>query len=191
MRPRAEKRLPADLEQVAERLRDRRPEASPTDLHRMKARAMSQAEAHRSGPARRPNARPRLVSVVVVAGLLLGGTGGVIAATGGVPGSGSDNGSAGVAQYESPQSGVLGETQGAVPGGSQGARGGGSQDESNESASSTQGVAAGSVASDASSGSGSGELAFTGLDLGVLVAVALALLVASFAVRRLSGPPRR
>ena len=91
------KRLPPDLEQVAERLREERPEASPLDLDRIKTMAIQRAA--ESAPKKGLVMKSRLVSVLVAAGILVGGTGGVMAATGGIPGSGHSSNSSSKDQY--------------------------------------------------------------------------------------------
>ena len=48
--------------------------------------------------------KSRLASILVVAGLLVGGTSGVLAATGGIPGSGGNSNSAANSQYCPPSS---------------------------------------------------------------------------------------
>ena len=91
------KRLPRDLEQIGERLREERPEASPLDLDRIKTLAIQRAAAN--APMKGHGMKPRLVSVLVAAGILVGGAGGVMAATGGVPGSGHSSSSSSNDQY--------------------------------------------------------------------------------------------
>jgi hypothetical protein len=91
------KRLPRDLEQIAERLREERPEASPLDLDRIKTMAIRRAA--ESAPRKGHLMKSRLVSVLVAAGILVGGAGGVMAATGGVPGSGHSSDSSSKDQY--------------------------------------------------------------------------------------------
>jgi len=91
------KRLPQDLEQIAERLREERPETSPLDLDRIKTLAIRRAAAN--APMKGHGMKPRLVSVLVAAGILVGGAGGVMAATGGVPGSGHSSSSSSNDQY--------------------------------------------------------------------------------------------
>jgi hypothetical protein len=48
--------------------------------------------------------KSRLASILVVTGLVVGGTSGVLAATGGVPGSGGGSSSASKSQYCPPSS---------------------------------------------------------------------------------------
>jgi hypothetical protein len=95
-------RLPPDLERVAERLREERPEASPLDLDRIKTRAISQAA--KSPPMKGPLMKSRLVSILVAAGILFAGAGGVMAATGGIPGNAGSTSSAAKGQYCPPNS---------------------------------------------------------------------------------------
>ena len=68
-----------DMEDVVQRLRDERPEASPLELDRAKTSAMARP---RSGSGARFGAR-RLVVASLTVGLMAAGTGGVLAAGGG------------------------------------------------------------------------------------------------------------
>jgi hypothetical protein len=87
-------RLPNDLEQIATRLRTERAEASGLDLDRIKTRAMAQATSSRpKGIA----LRSRTTAVFLSLALMVGGTGGVMAAKGG---NGKSQGSAGNSQYK-------------------------------------------------------------------------------------------
>jgi len=85
--------LPADLADVAHRLRDERPQASPLELDRMKLQARSRA---RRRTARRESVmRSRLaITSMLVVGVLMSGAGAGLAVSG-VSGSGSS----GDAQY--------------------------------------------------------------------------------------------
>jgi len=83
-----------DLEGVAQRLGDERPQASPLELDQIKRTAMSRAKAATGG---RPFGARRLAVAGLTAGLLAAGTGGVIAGTSG----GGTGGNAAVAQYSS------------------------------------------------------------------------------------------
>ena len=68
------------------RLREERPEASALELDRIKQRAIAQAARPARASIIRPKGMPmksKLVAFFAMLGLLLGGTGGVIAATGG------------------------------------------------------------------------------------------------------------
>jgi hypothetical protein len=67
-----------ELEGVAQRLRNERPEANPLDLDRIKTTAMSRAK---SGARRGAGAR-RLATAGLTVGLMAAGTGGVIASVG-------------------------------------------------------------------------------------------------------------
>jgi hypothetical protein len=75
--------LPHELQDVARRLREQRPEASPLELDRIKLRAMAGA---RTSRAKGSAVKSRLIVALATVGLMAGGTGGVIAAKGGVPG---------------------------------------------------------------------------------------------------------
>jgi hypothetical protein len=86
-----EDRLPDDITDVARLLRDQRSEASALELDRMKQRARSQAL--RSSRTKGNLLKSRLTVALLSLGLMAGGTGGVIAAAGGVPGP-PDNGAA-------------------------------------------------------------------------------------------------
>jgi hypothetical protein len=101
--------LPAELEQFGEGLRDERPQASALELDRIKTRAMAQAARAASARAKGPFMKARVASILVVLGLVMGGTGGVLAATGGVPGSGGSSGSASNDQYCPPSSNDAGK----------------------------------------------------------------------------------
>jgi hypothetical protein len=84
MSQRDRKRLPEELGEIAERLRDQRPEATPIELDRIKLRAM---RSRRPGLiSRKGNGfmRKPALSLVLVIGMLGGGTG-ALAAVGGVP----------------------------------------------------------------------------------------------------------
>ena len=79
-----------EMEGVAKRLRDERPEASPLELDRIKTTAMSRAK---SGARGRVGSR-RLAVAGLTAGLLVATTGGVLAW-----GGGGSSGNAAVTQY--------------------------------------------------------------------------------------------
>jgi hypothetical protein len=96
--------LLAELRELGERLRDERPKPSPLELDRIKTRAMKQASRVASPRMKGAPMKSRLVSILVVAGLLVGGTSGVLAATGGIPGSGAGSSSAAKTQYCPPSS---------------------------------------------------------------------------------------
>jgi hypothetical protein len=93
-----DERLPDDLREVADRLRAEREQASPTELDGIKLRAMARASRGRgSGQRKGSLMRPKLVSMLLVLGLVVsGGTAGVIA---GGPGGGGGN-SAGKSEYK-------------------------------------------------------------------------------------------
>jgi len=81
-----------EMEGVAKRLRDERPEASPLELDQIKTTAMSRAK---SGTRGRVGTR-RLAVAGLTAGLLIATTGGVLAAS---EGGGGQSGNAAIAQY--------------------------------------------------------------------------------------------
>jgi hypothetical protein len=113
MRQTNEDRLPPDLERLAAQLRAERPEASPLDLDAIKTRAIRHAAA--SAPTKGRLMKSRLVSILVAGGVLLGGAGGVMAATGGIPGNAGPS-SAAKSQYCPPSSPSPGKPKG-QPGG--------------------------------------------------------------------------
>ena len=83
-------RIPQDLSEIAELLHSRRPEAGPLELDRIKLRAMQQAKPARRRPARQFGKgkgfmRSRVVGLLLVTGLLGGGTGAMAAAGGPTP----------------------------------------------------------------------------------------------------------
>jgi hypothetical protein len=80
-----------ELEGVAQRLRDERPQANPLDLDRIKTTAMSRAKA---GSRRGRVGARRLAVASLTVGLLAAGTGGVLAGQ-----SGKSGGNAASAQY--------------------------------------------------------------------------------------------
>ena len=83
-----------ELEGVAQRLRNERPQASPLELDRIKTTAMSRAQAG----ARRGGASARRFAIAgLTVGLMAAGTGGVLASVG----SDSTHGNAATAQYGS------------------------------------------------------------------------------------------
>jgi len=86
-----------ELEGVAQRLRDERPQASPLDLDRIKTTAMARAKSGAKGG--RAGAR-RLAVAGLTVGLLVATTGGVLAGEGGHgKDKGSGGGNAANAQY--------------------------------------------------------------------------------------------
>ncbi|MEA2369394.1 MAG: hypothetical protein QOH38_2112 [Thermoleophilaceae bacterium] len=85
--------LPVELQEVAERLRKERPEASALDLDRIKTRAMATAATSRpKGFA----LKSRGIAAFLTLALMAAGTGGVIAGGG----NGNGNGSASNSQYK-------------------------------------------------------------------------------------------
>jgi len=77
-----------ELEGVAQRLRNERPEASPLQLDQIKTSAMSRAKA---GTSRHKAGARRLATAGLTIGLLAAGTGGVIAGGDGQHGGGGGN----------------------------------------------------------------------------------------------------
>jgi hypothetical protein len=98
--PHKEERFADDLQEVADVLRDQRPELDPLALDAVKLRAMSRA--HRSTSSRQKGffMRSRLTTVLTIAFLSLG-TGGALAWVGGedLGLGGHDGGSASFNQY--------------------------------------------------------------------------------------------
>lgn len=88
-----------DLEDVAQRLRENRPEASALELDHIKMRAMAKAASSRP---RGTVLKTRLLAALASLALMAGATGGVIAAQGG---NGNGNGNAAKGQYGSPGKG--------------------------------------------------------------------------------------
>jgi hypothetical protein len=86
-------RLPAELHDVAERLRAERPQASGLELDRIKMRAMAKS---RSSRPKGIALRSRTMAALLTVALMAAGTGGVIAGGNG----GNGNGSAGNSQYK-------------------------------------------------------------------------------------------
>ena len=80
--------LPDELQDVARRLREQRPEASGLELDRIKLRAMSSR-------SKGSVVKSRLIVALCTVGLMAGGTSGVIAAKGG----NGNGGSAAESQY--------------------------------------------------------------------------------------------
>src|SRR5688572_21922577 len=155
--------LTGDLEAVARRLRDGRPEITELELDRIKRRAISQASAAAGSwaPKKGLFMKPRIaVALVLAMGLLTSGTGATLAVI-------SESGSAAQVQYpdlkpkESVNPGVLGSDPG----------GGGSavQEE--------QQVASG----------GGSELPFTGFLAIPLLVVGVVFLVAGGMIRSRAG----
>ena len=86
---RFEERIPPELEEIAERLRDERTTASAFELDGIKTRAMAQARSSRS---KGMTLRSRTITALLSVALMAGGTGGVLAAKGGNSGSHSSAG---------------------------------------------------------------------------------------------------
>lgn len=80
--------LPDELQDVACRLREERPEVSALDLDRIKQRARARAFPSRT---RGSTLKSRIVVALLTLGLMAGGTGGVIAAGGGNSGGNASN----------------------------------------------------------------------------------------------------
>jgi hypothetical protein len=93
-----EDRFTDDLQEVAELLRDRRPELDPLALDRVKLRAMSAARRSSSLKDRGFFMRSRLTTLLAAAFLTLG-TGGALALAGGGGSGHNDGGSASFSQY--------------------------------------------------------------------------------------------
>lgn len=157
--------LPDDLAEIGERLRAERLAPSAIELDQIKRVAM--ARASRSTASRSAGGRHswrRLTGVLVAGSLVIGGTGGVLAATGV---SGGDNGSAAKAQYCPPGSPPsCGEVAG-EEGGGQGDAG-----------------AAASAGAQAAAGAGDAGLPFTGMAVGGLLLVSALALGVGLLVRR-------
>jgi hypothetical protein len=111
MAPREDHRLPAELHEVAERLRLERAEATPLELDRMKLLAMSRAAREDSrAPRRSWIARSRLASPVLAGALLLAGVAAIAGGVGEVPfSSGGSNASSANSQYCPPSSPAAGK----------------------------------------------------------------------------------
>src|SRR5437763_11337339 len=88
-----EERLPEELQDVAKRLQGNRYEASAFELDSIKTRAMARA---RSSRREGTFVKSRSIAVVLALALMAGGTGGVIATSGG----GTSNDSAANSQYK-------------------------------------------------------------------------------------------
>lgn len=101
MAPREDPRHPDDLRDIAARLRQERPEATPLELDRMKLVAMKRAAGPVSTPRKRGRiARSRLASPALAAALLLAGAAAIAGTTGGTPfSSGGSNAASVNSQY--------------------------------------------------------------------------------------------
>jgi hypothetical protein len=93
-----DERFTDDLQEVADVLRDQRPELDALGLDRVKLRAMSAARRTGSIPNRRSFMKSRLTTLLAAAFLTLG-TGGALALAGGGGSGHNDGGSAGFDQY--------------------------------------------------------------------------------------------
>ncbi len=79
-----ENRIPDELQDVVERLRDGRPQATPMELDQIKLRAMARAN-RAPGPSGKGSfMKSKLVSLMLVTGVLAGGAG-AMAVTGAIP----------------------------------------------------------------------------------------------------------
>lgn len=115
MRHLDEDQVPEEFGQISRLLHERRPHADAVELDRIKARALTQGSRSSAGSAT-GSMRSRVAAAAVVVGLVFGGTGVVLAGTGGVPGSGGSSGSAPNNQYCPPSSNSPGKPKG-EPGG--------------------------------------------------------------------------
>ena len=106
-----DQRLPDDLHDIAARLRDERPEATPLELDRMKLLAMRRSSQQPAKPQRRSwIARSRLASPALAGALLLGGLAAIAGGIGETPfSSGGSNASSANSQYCPPSSPAAGQ----------------------------------------------------------------------------------
>jgi hypothetical protein len=79
-----ENRIPDELQDVVERLREERPQASGMELDQIKLRAMARADRTPVSDGKGRFMKSRLVTVMLVGGVLAGGAG-AMAVTGVVP----------------------------------------------------------------------------------------------------------
>jgi hypothetical protein len=135
-----------ELEGVAQRLRNERPEASPLQLDQIKTSAMSRAK---SGSRRGRAGARRLATAGLTVGLLAAGTGGVIA--GGGDGGGS-HGNASFTQYGSNC--IAGNGGSGGNGGNGGSANGGSGGKGSDGGSGGAGGAGGTGGAGGSGGAG-------------------------------------
>jgi hypothetical protein len=106
-----QERLPAELADIAQRLRDERPQASALELDQIKLEVQSRVR--RPARRREPFMRSRLViTTMLVIGVLMSGAGAGLAVSGV-----SGDGSAGNAQYTTTTRTVLPTTQAQAPAG--------------------------------------------------------------------------
>ena len=89
---RYDEQMPGDLQDVAERLRRGRAEASALDLDRVKTRAMANAAASRPKGF---SVKSRSIAALLTVALMAAGTGGVLAG-----GGGGGNGNSANSQYK-------------------------------------------------------------------------------------------
>src|SRR3954470_24086598 len=90
-----------EFDDVIERLRADKPEASPLELDRIKTNAMARAQRRKASPAaRRTSMRRTFVIAMVTGSLMIGGTGAVLA--GGHNDGDNDQDDAGKGQYPCP-----------------------------------------------------------------------------------------
>ena len=102
MRDQRDQRLPAELQPIAERLRNDRYEASPLELDRIKQSAMAQASSRSAGNRKKGMLmRSKLLSTVLAIGLLLVTASVGLAVTGNFPGDSSGGQKASVSQKPS------------------------------------------------------------------------------------------
>src|SRR3954471_7239733 len=96
--PDDDQNLPEDLRDVVHRLREERTAPSAWELDELKLRAMTRARVRSSRTKGRLTMKSRALVALITVGLMAGGTGGVIAASGGNNGNGNDD--AANAQYK-------------------------------------------------------------------------------------------
>jgi hypothetical protein len=96
--------VPPELLPLVERLREERPEASVLELDVIKLRVIAQAGGNAPAKRRQGRLRSRVVSLVVVFGLLAGGTAAVAGSGGPFQSENSNSSSAGRSQYCPPDS---------------------------------------------------------------------------------------
>jgi hypothetical protein len=169
-------RIDADLLEVEACLRDQVPQATPLELDRIKLRVKDQSSP--GGSTRRGGfMRSRIaVTMTLVLGLLLSGTGAGLAVSG-ISGSGS------ASKAEYPVQGILGE------------QAGGGQGQANQGTQGTQAVQGAQAARGAAQAArqvevtgGGDELAFTGFVAIPLLLAGVGLIGAGFVLRRVPAP---
>ncbi len=113
MRDQRDQRLPAELQPIAERLRNDRYEASPLELDRIKQSAMAQASSRSAGNRKKGMLmRSKLLSTVLAIGLLLVTASVGLAVTGNFPGDSSGGQKASVSQKPSASASQYGGSAG-------------------------------------------------------------------------------